>query len=76
MWVRLARSYPSSGIAHGPFTVLMVLRTYALYNFDPKIPILFTTITLIGGTVTTVSSTVHMMRNYIVPPTYSYVLGL
>ncbi|KAI0744806.1 hypothetical protein C8Q76DRAFT_13360 [Earliella scabrosa] len=42
-----------SMVSQGIVSLLMVLRTYALYNFDPKIPILFTTITLIGGTVTT-----------------------
>ena len=35
---------------------LMVLRIYALYNFDPRIPMLFVAIILIGGSVTTVCS--------------------
>ncbi|KAI0714605.1 hypothetical protein C8Q76DRAFT_430741 [Earliella scabrosa] len=42
-----------SMISQGVVSSLMVLRTYALYNFDPRVPMLFVAFTLIGGSTTT-----------------------
>ena len=54
----------TSRFTHSPSTALMVLRTYALYNFDPRVPMLFVAFTLIGGSTTTVSSPCYVLPEY------------